>query len=119
MEEVPATTTGGWRFSPHLVRTQRTLRIVLGLFWILDAALQFQPFMFTKSFPENFIVANATGQPAVLGWIITNVGHFLTPHIAVWNTFFALIQLAIGVGLLFGRTARAALAISFAWALGV
>jgi hypothetical protein len=92
---------------------------VLGLFWILDAALQFQPFMFTKSFPENFIVANATGQPAVLGWIITNVGHFLTPHIAVWNTFFALIQLAIGVGLLFGRTARPALAVSFAWALGV
>jgi hypothetical protein len=107
---------------PHIrrpARLQRALRIVLGLLWILDAALQFQPFMFTKSFVDANIVANATGQPTVVSWIITNVGHFLLPHIAVWNTFFAVIQLVIGVGLLFGRTARPALALSFAWVLGV
>ena len=34
------------RRSISLVRTQRTLQIVLGLFWLLDAGLQFQPFMF-------------------------------------------------------------------------
>ena len=59
------------------------------------------------------------GQPAVISWVITNVGNFIEPHIAVWNTFFALIQLAIGVGLLFRRTVRPALAVSFAWAFGV
>jgi hypothetical protein len=52
-------------------------------------------------------------------WIITNVGHFVGPHVAVWNTFFALIQVAIGGGLLFRRTVRPALAISFFWVLGV
>ena len=119
MADVGEELAGTPRRSLRLVRTQRALRIVLGLFWILDAALQFQPFMFTKSFADNFIVANASGQPTVIGWIITNVGHFLTPHIAVWNTFFALIQLAIGVGLLFRTHRRAALAVSFAWALGV
>ena len=46
-------------------------------------------------------------------------GNFVGPHVAVWNTFFALIQVAIGAGLLFRRTVRPALAISFFWAFGV
>jgi hypothetical protein len=43
----------------------------------------------------------------------------VAPHIAVWNTFFALIQVAIGAGLLFRRTVRPALVISFFWVSGV
>ena len=108
---------------PHrsfsLVRTQRTLQIVLGLFWLLDAGLQFQPFMFGSGFTTTYLLNNAQGQPDVIRWIITNVGHFVGPHVAVWNTFFALIQVAIGGGLLFRRTVRPALAISFFWAFGV
>jgi hypothetical protein len=101
------------------LRTQRTLQVVLGLLWILDAALQFQPYMFGQGFVDSFILPNATGQPFVVGDLITHIGHFLSPDIAVWNTFFALIQLGIGVGLLFKRSARPALAVSFVWALGV
>jgi hypothetical protein len=105
------------RFS--LVRTQRTLQIVLGLFWLLDAGLQFQPFMFGKGFTTTYLLNNAQGQPAVIGWIIRNVGHFVGPHVAVWNTFFALIQVVIGGGLVFRRTVRPALVVSFFWAFGV
>jgi hypothetical protein len=104
---------------PLRVKSQRALQIVLGLFWILDAALQFQPYMFSKGFVDNFITANVDGQPTVIHWVITNVGHFLAPHIAVWNTLFALTQLVIGVGLLFPRTVRPALALSFPYVLGV
>ena len=75
--------------------------------------------MFGRGFVENNILANASGQPFVLGDFITHIGNFVSPDIAVWNTFFALIQLFIGVGLLFRRTVRPALAVSFAWALGV
>ncbi len=107
------------RRSFSLVRTQRTLQIVLGLFWLLDAGLQFQPFMFGKGFTTTYLLNNAQGQPDVIRWIITNVGNFVGPHMAVWNTFFALIQVAIGGGLLFRRTVRPALAISFFWAFGV
>ncbi len=102
-----------------LVRSQRVLQVALGLFWILDAALQFQPFMFSKNFVPTFVLANASGQPAVIHWAITNVGNFLAPHPAVWNSLFALTQLAIGVGLLFRRTVRPALALSFPYVLGV
>jgi hypothetical protein len=107
------------RRSLTLVRAQRTLQIVLGLFWLLDAGLQFQPFMFGKGFTTTYLLNNAQGQPDVIRWIITNVGNFVGPHVAVWNTFFALIQVAIGAGLLFRRTVRPALAISFFWAFGV
>ncbi len=104
---------------PLALRSQRVLQIVLGLLWILDAALQFQPFMFGRGFVDNFILPNASGQPFVLGDLITHIGNFLAPDVAVWNTFFALIQLFIGVGLLFRRTVRPALAVSFVWAIGV
>ncbi len=117
-EESDPTTEHSPRAS-RLVRTQRSLQIILGLFWLLDAGLQFQPFMFGKGFATIYLLNNAQGQPAVISWIITNVGHFVEPHVAVWNTFFALIQVAIGGGLLFRRTVRPALVVSFFWAFGV
>ena len=111
--------TGPARRFALAIPTQRVLQIVLGLFWILDAALQFQPFMFGRSFVEANILANAQGQPFVIGDLITHIGNFVAPDIAVWNTFFALIQLFIGVGLLYRPTVKPALALSFAWVLGV
>ncbi len=103
----------------RLVRTQRILQIVLGLFWLLDAGLQFQPYMFRSSFTSTYLLNNASNQPDVIRWIITNVGNFVGPHVAVWNTFFALIQVAIGAGLLFRRSVRPALVVSFFWVVGV
>ncbi|MGO8864093.1 MAG: hypothetical protein ACLQRH_25485 [Acidimicrobiales bacterium] len=101
------------------IRSQRTLQVILGLLWIFDAALQFQPFMFSRGFVNTYLLANASGQPAVIHWVITNVGNFLAPHVDVWNSLFALTQLAIGLGLLYRPTVRVALAISFPYALGV
>ena len=96
-----------------------SLQIILGLFWLLDAGLQFQPYMFGSGFTTTYLLNNAHNQPDIVRWIITNVGNFVGPHVAVWNTFFALIQVAIGLGLLFRRTVRPALAVSFFWAFGV
>ena len=104
---------------PFVVRSQRVLQVVLGLFWILDSALQFQPNMFGRGFVDTNLLGGASGQPFVLADFITHIGNFLSPDIAVWNTFFALIQLLIGIGLLYKGTVRTALAVSFAWVLGV
>jgi hypothetical protein len=103
----------------RLVRTQRVLQIILGLFWLLDAGLQFQPYMFGSGFTTTYLLNNAHNQPDIIRWIITNVGNFVGPHVAVWNTLFALIQVAIGLGLLYRPTVRPALAVSFFWAFGV
>ena len=61
----------------RLVRTQRALQIVLGLFWLLDAGLQFQPYMFSSNFTTTYLLNNAQNQPDVIRWIITNVGNFV------------------------------------------
>ena len=45
------------------MRTQRVLQIILGLFWLLDAGLQFQPFMFSSNFTTTYLLNNAQ-QPA-------------------------------------------------------
>ena len=117
--EVAGTPVAPRRRDFRFVRTQRTLQIILGLFWLLDAGLQFQPYMFGSGFTTTYLLNNAHNQPDMVRWIITNVGNFVGPHVAVWNTFFALIQVAIGLGLLFRRTVRPALAVSFFWVLGV
>jgi hypothetical protein len=75
--------------------------------------------MFSHSFVSDVIVGSAARQPSVIASLITHIGHFISPDIAVWNTFFALVQVVIGAGLLFRRTVRPALAVSFVWVIGV
>ena len=49
----------------RLVRTQRVLQIILGFFWLLDAGLQFQPYMFSSNFTTTYLLNNAQNQPDV------------------------------------------------------
>ena len=97
----------------------RMLQVALGLIWLLDGVLQLQPFMFTKAFVTQVILASADGQPAIIARPLIWAGHLMAPHIALWNALFAAIQIAIGLGLLWRRTVKPALLLSFAWALGV
>jgi copper(I)-binding protein len=97
--------------------TQRGIQITLGLLWLLDGALQLQPFMFGPDFAGQGLAAAADGQP---GWVASGVrlaAGLVGAHPAVWNTLFAAVQLAIGAGLLYRPLARAALAASMGWAL--
>ena len=47
----------------HVRITRRTLQVVLGLFWILDGALQLQPFMLRTSFATQVLAPVGDGQP--------------------------------------------------------
>ncbi len=97
----------------------RIVQIALGCVWILDAALQFQPKMFTQDFVTHAIAPNALGQPTPLAWSITNLANFIARDVGVWNALFATLQLLIGVGLLFRRTVRPAIVVMAIWAFGV
>jgi hypothetical protein len=98
--------------------SRRTIQTVLGLIWLLDGALQFQAFMYGQGFTQ--MLTNITvGQPR---WVLSSVtwgATTLHEHQTVFNTAFALIQIAIGVGLLYRPSVRSALAASFAWVLVV
>ena len=90
----------------------------LGLIWLLDGILQFQPFMYSKGFIA-LLTGTASGQPYWLASSIDWASHITQHDMTVFNTLFALIQVSIGLGLLYRRTVKLALALSFAWALGV
>lgn len=99
--------------------TRQGLRITLGLIWLLDGALQFQSFMYSRGFLKEVIEPSAEGQPAWIGKPILSAAHFAGHNLTLWNTLFALVQVGVGLGLLFRRTSRPALIVSFAWAFVV
>src|SRR5665213_4223355 len=98
--------------------SQRAFQTALGLIWLLDGALQFQPFMYSKGFIQ-MLTGTAAGQPHWLASSINWAGHLAQSNLTVFNTLFALIQVAIGLGLLYRRTVKPALVLSLVWALVV
>jgi hypothetical protein len=98
---------------------RRGLYTCLGLVWLLDAALQYQPFMFQPSFVTQAVQPAIAGNPAVVANSATWASQVMLQHIAVYNAVFATIQLLIAAGFFFRRTLRAALAASIVWALFV
>lgn len=97
----------------------RTIRILLGLTWILAGALQFQPFMFSNGFLHEILGPAAHGQPGWIAATITWSVQVMGRHLVACNAIFATVQVLIGAGLLLRRSARIALVASFGWALGV
>jgi hypothetical protein len=111
--------TLAWTGGPESAGARRGLQIALGLVWLLDAALQYQPYMFSGKFVTEVLEPASMGNPALLAVPATSAAHLISRDVVVWNTAFATIQLALAAGLLWRRTARAALAGTIVWALGV
>ena len=99
--------------------TRRHLQIALGLLWLLDGALQLQPFMFGTGFANQIIAPAAAGQPHFVAAAVRWGARVIAAHPVAWDVPFAASQLLIGLGLLVPRTARLALAASLPWSLGV
>jgi hypothetical protein len=98
---------------------RRVLQVALGLVWLLDAALQFQPFMFSRSFVTQIIQPAADGSPQLVQHSISWASQIMLSHIAVYNAVFATIQLLLALGLFFRRSVKVTLAASIVWALFV
>jgi len=97
--------------------TRRGIQIVLGLLWLLDGLLQFQPAMLTPKFAIEVIAPAGAGQPGFISGPVGEVVRIILYQPVVMDVAFGLIQLALGVGILYARTARRALAASVVWAL--
>jgi hypothetical protein len=95
------------------------VQIALGLLWLVDGALECQPFMFGRAFVTQVIVPNESGQPGFVAAPIRLMAHLIEPRVALFNVFAATIQVLIGLALLYRPTVKAALLASFGWALGV
>ena len=96
---------------------RQVLTWILGFIWLLDAALQYQPYMFTKDFPNDTIRPTGQGSP---GWVSSPVSwsaDLMVHHVVFWNAVFATVQLVIAIGLFWRRTVKLALAGSIVWAV--
>jgi hypothetical protein len=104
---------------PRARITRRGLQVALGLIWLLDGGLQFQPFMLRTSFARDVIAPLGVGQPHFVAGPIHWAANLIAAHPVAWDVPFATVQVLIGLGLLVPRTAKLALAASLPWALGV
>jgi len=115
-----------WQAAPSATRvrayfasdSRRTIQSVLGLIWLLDGALQFQSFMYSRGFPQ-MLAAMEVGQPHWLASSLAWGVRVANANLGLWNTLFALTQVLIGLGLLYRPTVKPALAASFGWVLVV
>jgi hypothetical protein len=87
--------------------------------WLIDAALQAQPFMFTTGFATQVIAVAGQGQPGFVSGPVHWMSTVIAAHPVAWNLPAVAVQLLLGLGLVVRRTARLALAASIGWALGV
>ncbi len=98
--------------------SRRSIQTVLAMIWLLVGGLQFQSFMYGKGFIQ-MLQGMTAGQP---GWVHDSVNWGATTmqsDQALLNTLAALIQVAIGFGILYKRTTKPAIVVSFFWALAV
>src|SRR5262249_60191946 len=79
---------------------RRAIQVTLGVLWLLDAALQFQPYMFTKAFVRDVILSTAPGNPAIVARPIIWAANLMLGHIVIANAIFATLQLLLALGLL-------------------
>ncbi len=108
-------TSAEYRDAPD---ARRRLQLALAAIWLLDAVLQFQAVMFSRSFPQMLAEA-AHGNPAIVAgpiiWSARLIGH----HVAAANASFASVQLLLALGIAWRPATRIALAASVGWALAV
>jgi hypothetical protein len=87
--------------------------------WLVDSALQLQPFMFTADFARQVLAPAAVSQPGWVGAPVEFFARLIAEYPAPLNTLFVLVQLALGVGLLVPRLVRPAIVGSVAWSAGI
>jgi hypothetical protein len=100
---------------------QRTFRLLLATVWLMDAALQVQPFMFTggdNGF-SGMLRGTAGGNPTWIAHTITWNASVVQHQPILINALFAGIQFLIAFGIAWRRTVKAALVLSVAWSVAV
>ena len=101
------------------VATRRGVQVSLGVLWLLDAALQLQPVMFTADFARQVLAGAGAGQPDWVAGPVDFFARLVAQHPVPLDAGFALIQFALGIGFLIPPLVRPAILVSVAWSAGI
>ncbi|MGH7667776.1 MAG: hypothetical protein ACRENY_00420 [Candidatus Dormibacteria bacterium] len=98
----------------------RLLWFGLGFFWLLDAALQLQPAMFTSAFSQGVLWNSAYmyQPPGLRGFLATAAG-IESAHLVALNALIVAVQVLTGALLFSRRTRTAGLLLGLGWGLAV
>ncbi len=95
----------------------KVIRLIIGWLWVLDGLLQLQPKMFTSAFADKVILPMAIGQPMVVSLPIHWVASLFLINPSLFNSLIAIVQLAIGILILFRKTSQSGLLAAIVWGL--
>lgn len=99
----------------------RQLQLGLGVLWFLDGLLQMQPLMVTR-FIGGFLAPLLTGQPLGVSFLVRLGIQIWAINPIAWNVMATLIQVVIGLLLIFGGAstwARVGIWLSVIWGVVV
>src|SRR6516164_7035864 len=84
---------------------QLTFRLLLATVWLMDAALQLQPFMFTKGANgfSGMLQGTAQGNPSWIARTITWNASVVSHQPVLTGTIFAGVQFLIAFGIAWRR----------------
>lgn len=99
--------------------SRRHVRVLVGLFWLIDAGLQLQPHLFSPDWWGNDLAESVMGQPSPVAHSILWATGLLSAHPFLANGLAIAVQATIGLGLVTSRLERAAITASVPWALVV
>ncbi|MEM3857305.1 MAG: hypothetical protein QXI37_02215 [Thermoprotei archaeon] len=101
-------------------RTRTLFVRLLGALWLLDGLLQLQPSMFTAAFTTNVVGNALMGLPEPLyKFSLQLLVSVMVPKLTLWNSFFAGLQIFLGLALLsrWPKLWKTALVLSIPWSL--
>jgi hypothetical protein len=104
---------------PQARDLQQTFRLLLATVWLMDAALQLQPFMFTRGDNgfSGMLQGTAHGTPSWIARTITWNASVVYHQPVLTGALFAGVQFLIAFGIAWRRTCRPALSLSIVWAV--
>ena len=114
-EHAPAAPSSAAHEHAPALDPRRRLQLALAALWLLDAMLQFQPFMFGRGFGQ-MLAGSAHRNPAIAARPVTWSAAFIDHHTVVLNALLATVQLLLGLGIAGRPAVRLTLAASVAWA---
>jgi hypothetical protein len=71
------------------VLTRRRLEMALGVLWLADGVLQWQPYIFSSAFFANMLGMANMGLPGPVPAVLYRTTSMLTAHPLIWNAAFA------------------------------
>jgi hypothetical protein len=97
--------------------SQKLLRRILGVLWLVDGILQVQPQMFTANMINSVLVPTLSSQPAPIAASLHAITLLIAQHLVFFNLLIAIVQAEIGIFLIAGLWVRETIILSCVWAL--